>query len=252
MQLSLVVLLGVVALALFAGVLLVSQVAGAALRRSLGMVRHSLRPGRPIGELTSGPRRMQGFVGLAASQSEREALLTGPVSGRPCLAYELELSADGRRCYSERQALPCVVRDGSGELELPMSTAELSIERREAWRGVLESAPPPGLSPALCQKLVAAKNAFIERERLSPAVPVELAVKTIGTGDLLYVSGEVIQGGPRVSLISGRPVCVSDRPFAEVAKKEGLFAVAGVAFALFIVSVVVAVATSIVARTRAP
>lgn len=252
MRFSLVVLLGVVALALFAGVLVVSQVAGAALRRSLDMLRLAIRPERPIGELTSGPRRMQGFVGLSAAQSERAALLTGPVNGRPCLAYELELSADGRRCYSERQALPCVLRDGSGEVELPMPTARLVSERRESWRGVLESAPPPGLSPALCQKLVAAKNAFIERERLSPAVPVEIAVKSIGTGDLLYVSGEVIQGGLGVSLMAGRPVCVSDRPFAEVAKKEGLLAVAGVAFALFIISVVVAVATAIVGRTRAP
>ena len=129
MQLSLVVLLAIVALALFAGVLVVSQVAGTALRRALAMTRWTLRSARPIGELTSGPRRVQGFVGLAAEQGERAALLTSPVSGRPCLAYELELSADGRRCYTERQTLPCVLRDGSGELELPMSAAELVIER---------------------------------------------------------------------------------------------------------------------------
>jgi hypothetical protein len=47
-------------------------------------------------------------------------------------------------------------------------------------------------------------------------------------------------------------VCVSDRPFSEVAKSEGLFAVGGVAFALFIVGVVVAVATAILGRTRTP
>lgn len=252
MQLSLVVLLAIVALALFAGVLVVSQVAGTALRRALAMTRWTLRSARPIGELTSGPRRVQGFVGLAAEQGERAALLTSPVSGRPCLAYELELSADGRRCYTERQTLPCVLRDGSGELELPMSAAELVIERVETWRGVLESAPPPGLSPEFCQKLVAAKNAFVERERLAANAAIDLTVKRIGIGDVLHVTGEVIQGGQSVTLISGRPVCVSDRPFSEVAKSEGLFAVGGVAFALFIVGVVVAVATAILGRTRTP
>ncbi|MBK9001715.1 MAG: hypothetical protein IPM35_38830 [Myxococcales bacterium] len=249
MQLSLVVLLAVLALGLFAGVLLVSQVAGSALRRALSMARLAARPGRPIGELTSGPRRVQGFAGLATSQSDRELLLTSPINGRPCLAYELELSVDGKRCYSERQALPCVLRDGSGELELPLPSAELVLERGETWRGVLESAPPPGLSSALLQKLISAKNAFVQRERLAPDAAADLSVRSIGSGDVLHVTGEVIQGGQSVSLMAGRQVCVSDRPFAEVAKREGLFAVGGVALALFVVSVVVAVATAILARS---
>lgn len=249
MQLSLVVLLAVLALGLFAGVLLVSQVAGTALRRALSMARLAARPGRPIGELTSGPRRVQGFAGLAASQSERGLLLTSPVSGRPCLAYELELGVGGRRCYTERQALPCVLRDGSGELELPLPSAELVLERSETWRGALEAAPPPGLSDALRQKLLSAKNAFLERERLAPSTLADLTVRSIGSGDVLHVTGEVIQGGQSVSLMEGRQVCVSDRPFAEVAKREGLFAIGGVALALFVVSVVVAVATAIVGRS---
>jgi hypothetical protein len=249
-QLSLVVLLGVLALGLFAAVLVVSQIAGGALRKALSLTRLSLRPAKPIGELTSGPRRVQGFVGLAASQSERSLLLTSPVSGRPCLAYELEVSADGKRCYRERQSLPCVLRDGSGELELPLSTAELLLEKSERWRGVLESAPPPGLSDAYCQKLIAAKNAFVERERIAATVPIDLLVKSIGTGDVLHVTGEVIQGGQSVSLMEGRPVCVSDRPFVETAKREGLFALAGVGLALFIVSVVVAVGAAMLGRTQ--
>lgn len=249
MQLSLLVLLAVLALGLFAGVLVVSQVAGGALRRALSAARLSLRPQKPIGDLASGPRRVQGFVGLAASQSERGLLLTSPVSGRPCLAYELELSADGKQCYKERQSLPCVLRDGSGELELPIPTAELLLERADTWRGALETEPPPGLSDVLRQKLVAAKNAFLQRERIAPSATVELTVKTIGTGDVLHVTGEVIQGGQSVSLMEGRPVCVSDRPFAEVAKREGLFALGGTVLALFVVSVVVAVATAILGRT---
>lgn len=248
MQSSLVVLLALVAVGLFAGVLVVSQVAGTALRRALSMTRHSLRPLRPVGELTSGPRRVQGFLGLAASQSDRSLLLTSPVSGRPCLGYELELLVEGRRCYVERQALPCVLRDGSGELELPLSSSELCLERVDSWRGVLESEPPPGLSDALRQKLIASKNAFIARERLQPSAAVELVAKTLGSGDVLHVTGEVIQGGQSVSLMEGRPVCVSDRPFSEVAKREGLFALGGVVLAMFVVSVVVAVATAMLGR----
>jgi hypothetical protein len=77
-------------------------------------------------------------------------------------------------------------------------------------------------------------------------------VRSIGTGDVLHVSGEVIQGGNSVSLMEGRPVCVSDRPFSEVAKREGLVALGGTVLALFIVSVVVAVATAILGRAGGP
>ncbi|MBK7584370.1 MAG: hypothetical protein IPI67_29715 [Myxococcales bacterium] len=249
MQSPLVVVLVLCALGLFAGVLVVSQVAGGALRRALTFSRLAARATKPIGELTSGPRRVQGFVGLAASQSERELLLTSPISGRPCLAYSLRLFASGRPCYSERQSLPCVLRDGSGELELPLGTAELELERGETWKGSLEHNAPPGVSEALKHKLVAAKNAFQARERLDVGVPVELSVDTIGSGDVLHVSGEVIQGGQSVSLMEGRPVMVSNRPFPEIAKREGLFALGGVTLALFIVSIVVAVATQIIGRT---
>jgi hypothetical protein len=171
------------------------------------------------------------------------------VTGRPCLGYELSLSAGGKHCYTERQALPCALRDGSGELELPLSTAELVLERCDTWRGSLESAPPPGVSDALRQKLISAKNAFAQRERLPPDTPVEMIVRTLGSGDVLHVTGEVIQGGRSVTLMEGRRVCVSDRPFAEVAKREGMFAIGGVALALFVVSVVVAVATAILGRS---
>jgi hypothetical protein len=248
-QLSLVVLLALLAIGLFVSVLVVGQVAGGALRRALTLTRLALREARPIADLTSGPRRSSGFAGLAPTQSERELLLTSPITGRPCLAYELELLVDGRRCYSERQALPSVLRDGSGELELPLATAELWLGGKDSWRGSLERGAPPGVSEALQRKLADAKARFTARERLAPNASAELVVKTIGTGDLLHVTGEVIQGGQSVSLMAGRPVCVSDRPFADGAKREGMFALLGTGLALFIVSVVVAVASAILART---
>lgn len=244
-SLSLVALLGAAALGLFVGTLVVGRVAGAALSRAISFTRLALRPARSIGELDSGPRRMHGFVGLSHEQGR---LLTSPITGKPCLCYDLELSVAGKPCYRERQALPSVLRDGSGELELPLASAALEFSRKEAWRGSLALSPPPGLSESFREKLVQHVTAFVRRSGIPEDTSAELCVCSIDTGDPLFVTGEVIQGGRSVSLIEGRPVSISDRSFSELARREGLLGMLGVALSLFVVSAIVAVVRVLLAR----
>lgn len=230
MQTSLVALLILAGAALLLGVLATASVAGGALRRALRFAALASRRIEPISGLDSGIRAFRGFVGLASQDSSRVPL-TSPLTGRPCVFYELTVRHGGKRLSSQREALPCVVNDGSAEIELDLAGVELELEPR-SWKGAPGRSLPPTLAEGISERLGALA-------RGGQAGEVELVERAVHVGDRLHVTGTIISSGGCPSFMTGRPIAASDKPFGERARRDALVALAGVGLALFVVSAVV-------------
>ena len=239
MQTSLVALLLLAAAALLVGVLLTASVAGGALRRALRFALLSARATQPISRLDSGIRAFRGFVGLASGATTRPPL-TSPLTGRPCVFYELTVRHRGKREISQRESLPCVVNDGTGEIELDLSGVELEVEKR-AWKGDAASALPPSLAQGMSERISALR-------RDGAGGPIEVEERAVHVGERLHVTGTIISSGGCPSFMTGRPIVASDKPFGERARRDGLVALAGVGLALFVVSAVVSLVAAALQR----
>lgn len=249
MQTVLLLLLGVIALALFSGILFVASVAGAALRRAIRFSAVARREAATIAELQSGERRVRGFVAVPGDGPEARTL-TSPLSGRPCVYYELSGTYMGRPCFSHRESLPCALNDGSGELALDALSLELLLREGKAWRGVSPERIPPGIGESLQSRLIKAHADLAVRDA-GRGLPVafDLLERALHVGEPLYVSGTIIRVGPSVSFVGGRDIVASDRPFSEIARREAMIAFAGLGLALLVVSVLVSIARVILVRT---
>jgi hypothetical protein len=246
-QSALSLLLGVIALALFAGIVVVASIAGAALRRA---VRYAAVAGRPKGslaELASGPGVAHGFVALPGDAGERE-LLKSPISGRPCVYYELNGTYMGRPCFSHREALPCVLNDGTAELPLDPAHSDLVLERATTWRAFAPDRIPPEMNDVMKARLLKVLADLRAAERREPPPTLDLTERALHVGEGLYVSGTLMRVGASVSLVGGHPTVAADRPFPELARREALIALGGIALALFVISVLVSIGSAILAR----
>jgi hypothetical protein len=246
-QTALSLLLGVIALALFAGILVVASVAGAALRRAIRFAGFAQRRRSSIAELGSGPGVAHGFVALPAEAADR-ALFTSPISGRPCVFFELSGTYMGRPCFSHRQAVPCNLSDGTAEIPLDPTHAEWVLEREAKWRAFAPDRVPPEMDEVMKSRLLKVLADLRAAERREPPPTLDLTERALHVGEGLYVSGTFLRVGPSVSLVGGRPTVASDRPFSELARREALLGIGGLALALFIVSLVVSIASMIIAR----
>lgn len=246
MQLALVVLLGLVALALFVGILFLASFAGASLRRALGFASVASRRSGPIGELASGDCTAHGFVKPPGEQPG-PALLSSPITGRDCVFFELTATYMGRPCFSHREAVPCAISDGTGELSFEPTQAELVLENEATWRGFSAERVPPKMNESLGLRLAKKLSEVGATEGAPASATLELTERALHSGEPLYVSGTMMRVGPTLSLVAGRPVIASDRAFSELARRNALVALFGLVLALVMVSVVVSVGSRIFA-----
>ncbi len=226
------VILIVLALALAAGTLLVANVGGRALRRAIRFASFARRGLRPISSLVEGPVRLQGFAELPSANRE-VVLLTSPLSNHPSLWFELAISSQGSELTLVRKSIPTLLKDGSGELELDLGSAELELDESPTWRGTLASELPPGIDAALRARIVgAAAEAETRSGTRRDAVILELRERAVKMGQPLHVCGTVVRTGSGSSLVSSRPVIVASRPFSEIASRDALVALVCTTLAL--------------------
>jgi hypothetical protein len=241
-------LLGLVAATLFVGTLVAASIGGRALRRALYFARLALRPERPIGTLDSGPCRITGHALFSSPEEQARALRT-PVSARPALWVELIISRAGRPLLRERKSAPGVLRDQSGEIPLELGDASLEVGATSKWRGTLSHELPPGVDASLRARLVSAASSVESTTGLArEGVTLELEERAVYVGQALHVCGTVVRTGPSSSFISTEPVVVSDRAFAEMARRDGLFGSICLAVALAVVGALTEVGSVLIAH----
>jgi hypothetical protein len=93
--------------------------------------RRLLSAGRAIARLEAGPVRVVGRVVAG------EVPLTAPITGRPCVAWDLRIEARGDGGWSslvdERQAADFFVEDDSGRALVSVSSPRLSLAAEERF-----------------------------------------------------------------------------------------------------------------------
>lgn len=247
-QTALVLLLGVLALALFAGTLIAASVAGAALRRGIRYALIARHPNKPIAELGSGPGRAHGYLSLPGAAPGRP-LLTSPISGRACVYFELSGTYMGRPCFLQREGIECALTDGTSELPIDPLATELVLTNEAAWKQFSVERAPAGMEEGLKARLLSTLADIASREKRELPPALDLTERALYLGEPLHVSGTLLRVGPSISLVGGRPVIASDRPFRELALREGLLGAIGLSVALLVVGVLVNVGAAIIERS---